>query len=174
MKLSAFYILFDNKELKIEPGQIYDGNNPLLIEYFNASSKGVKWTTENSETILYEPFQRLIGWPTPSLDSVVVIYPTDHPQYNAPNNAVVYQADGSIKFQLQMPSLISEVARKQVGSMKSGGIFDEYFEKVDWDTDSNGQTQIAITIAFNQDWWEKRILDTKKGTFGECISSGMR
>jgi hypothetical protein len=174
MTISEFYILFNDKELKIEFGREYDGNDPLLIEYFNASSQGLKWICENSTIVLFEPGQSIIGSPSPSFDGVVAIYPTSHSEYGAPNNAVVYSADGKIKLRLQMPPLISDTARKRAPYMRSDAPVDKHFENISWDVDKNNQRRMAMTIAFDREWWEKRILDPETGTFGECISSGMR
>lgn len=156
-------------------GYLFEGNDEVSIsKYLKSSYQGIRWEYENKTVTFFEKGYKIHGRPTPDLKKVIVIYSMEHNKYRAPNNAVVYNADGSIHMKLKSPKLISELAKKHAPQRKIVNPVQLYFEKVRWVKDDNGNTVCAVTIGFNRDWREERILDPETGVFGDCISSGRR
>ena len=138
-------------------------------EYINNAPQGLRWEFLGKEIKFFEKPISLFGLPTPNLQRVVVVYPYDHQTYTSPNNAVIYNNDGSFYIQLKCPQLISDLAKKS--RLIPFGL---YFERVAWSKDSKGDIITSISIGYNRDWWESRVLNPETGEFGELLSSGLR
>lgn len=172
------YITEDGIVLRLNLGvnvYLFEGNDEILISKFlNSPYQGVRWKFKNKMISLFERGYVIEGRPAPDLKKVVVVYSMEHNKYRAPNNAVIYNADGSIHLQLKTPKLISELAIKHFPPGKNVNPVQLYFEKVRWVKDDNGKIVCAMTIGFNWEWREERILNPETGEFGGCISSGRR
>lgn len=144
-------------------------------EYINNNPQGLKWEFQNKEIKFFENPFSLFGLPTPQLDKVILIYPYDHPKYKAPQNAVIYNDDGSIYMQLKIPELISSTAKERKSRIKKfNPMNDAYFRGVYWSKDGKGNLITVVSIDFDWEWWESRVLNPETGEFGECIDSGRR
>lgn len=149
---------------------VFEGNAESLIsKFYKDQSKGVKWVNKTQHITKFETGYKIYGYPTPDLQKVVVLYPQEHVKYPSPNNAVIYNAEGSIYMQLRAPNLISDLAKKS--RLKPFGL---YFDQVSWAKDSKDDIVISMMIGFNRDWREERVLNPETGEFGECLSSGRR
>lgn len=147
-------------------------------EYINDDTAGISWKSKNCEILLFERNVRLFGLPSTDMSKVIVIYPMNHKVYQAPENAVIYNSDGSIHLKLKVPNLASELARQRVKYIRGYGSFHPpyqlYFDGVSWSYNSIGDRNTVIRIVFDRDWWEDRLLNTETGEFGECLNSGRR
>jgi hypothetical protein len=144
-------------------------------EYVNNARKGLRWDFAEKEINFFEETSNLFGLPTPDLKRVVIIYPYDHAVYPSPGNAVVYNEDGSIHLQLKIPELISPIAMER--KLRRGNYDvqkDASFRSVHWRKDVDGNLITVLSINFDWEWWESRVLNPDTGEFGECISSGRR
>ncbi len=143
-------------------------------EYINNNPQGLKWEYAGKEIKLFERPFSLFGLPTPDLKRVVVIYPYDHPVYSEPGNAVIYNADGSIHLRLNVPKLVSSLAKQRERFMNYEAPLKFYFDRVRWAINSNGELITAMQIGFDRDWLEEREVNPETGEFRECLSSGRR
>jgi hypothetical protein len=156
-------------------GNLFDGNDKSEISSFYKSDySGVRWESSGRIISMMETGRSVYGRPTPDMKRVVVVYPYDHPVYSSPNNAVVYNADGSIHMQLKAPKLISDLAKQQARFIHYKGGLSLFFNDVDWKKNSDGKVVVAVSFGFNRDWHEERELNPETGEFGECLDSGRR
>lgn len=178
MKLEQFKWITENGiSINVDPNKnsniIEDNSSKDIEEYFKSKTRGLKWEFEGNEIEILESNEIIEGLPSTNLKRVIVIYPIDHKNYPAPNNAVIHNGDGSVFKQLSSPALVSDLAKQQ-HERKPNGPFMVYFENVLWKFTRIGEVVACISIAFNRDWHEDRELNTETGEFGECISSGRR
>lgn len=158
---------------------LFAGNDRADISaFYKSSSNGVKWYNETKGEITFlESDIYLVGYPTPDMEKVIIIYPMDHDTYHAPNNAIIYNADGSVHIQLHAPEPISELSKTRARNLAMTKSFNPpyrlYFDGVSW-ANVKGNVETVVKIGFDRDWWEERVLYPETGEFGECLSSGMR
>lgn len=168
----------EDKDLEVNLGIKVDLFNTveeeIVLEYLYSQSKGIKWRNKGNEIVLFEKGQKISGYPSSDLKRVIVIYLNDKIKFCSPNNAVIYNANGSIHLQLKSPILISDIAKKRQQFHQSADFSLLHFEKVGWAQNSKGEIVTAITIGFDRDWREVRVLNTETGEFGECLGSSMR
>jgi len=176
--IDEFYLGSKNRHW-FRPNITYNPGNSLFEfasdeahgDYIRNRTKGIRWTSDGREILIFEEGNRIFGLPTPDGKRVVVIYPSDHRTYPAPENAVVYNADGSVHLRLKMPRLVSSVAQEHERFVrKQGGIFNCYFDGVLWTKNSEGKGVIAVKICFHWEWIEERQLEHETGEFGECLA----
>lgn len=129
----------------------------VLVEQIN-TGKGVRWEFDNNLVEILERGKKIEGSPTPDPQYVVVIYPMDHEVYRAPNNAVVYNADGSVHLQLTAPEPISELSKTRVRNLAKTKKFNPphrlYFDGVSW-AKVRDKVETVVKIGFDRDWWER-------------------
>jgi hypothetical protein len=143
--------------------------------FFKGQGKGVRWHSGNNLVEILETREKIDGFPTPGLQQVIVIYPHDHSVYSAPCNGVIYDSNGKKIMQLKVPELISPIAKERKSRMKNYNPKDDAsFRGVYWSYDHEGNLSTIVTIDFDWEWWESRVLNPKTGEFGECLSSGRR
>jgi len=103
---------------------------------------------------------------------VIAIYSGDQAEYTPPNNAVIYNADGSVHKVLSVPLLIS-VAAKNQGWYKRQ--LDETigFTGISWKENDKGEKVVVMEISdhYYKIMKEYRVLDPETGLFGECVDS---
>lgn len=103
---------------------------------------------------------------------MVIIYPQDDKNTPAPGNAIVFNAQGTKLLRFKVPLLTSPTALERKARAKSDLEKTACFRGVFWWRDRLGILRTAMTIDFDWEWWETRILDPYTGQFGEYISSG--
>ncbi|RFM35150.1 hypothetical protein [Chitinophaga silvisoli] len=136
------------------------------FKYFNAHSNGLKWYSGKHEYIIYEEGRHIHGIMTPDFKKVVVIYPYDHPVFNSPGNAVIYNEDKSI---YMIPPLPSPTSSKNI---KSNNAFEGlYIGGVVWVRDKNGGMGMALNLIYNREYAEKRLFNYLTGEIGDCIDT---
>lgn len=176
--ISRFQYITQDVHLNVNlnsEGFIFEGNdNKEIAKYYSANSSGLKWIYQKEDVVILENNQHIKGYPSPDLLKIIAIYPIDSPRFPSPNNAVIYNQDGSIYLQLNVPELISETARERIPYMNYENSVRLYFDNVGWFKDSNSNFLCSITIGFDREWWESRVLNPETGEFGECLGSGRR
>lgn len=163
-----------NVKLGVKVTLFEENNRNDITRYFKCKSTGVKWVQGNNEITIFESNHYLNGYPTHDLQKVVIIFPMEHNLYGAPDNAVIYNDDGTVFRQLKTPKLISEIAIKREAFHQSANFSLVHFNNVRWALNNKGDIVTVLTIAFDRDWQEDRVLDIETGEFGECLSSGRR
>jgi hypothetical protein len=153
-------------------GYLFEGHDGNEVRFFhNSNSKGLRWEYSGKVVEILEHGKCINGMPTPDMKRVVVTYPYDHPVYPSPNNAVVYNADGSVYMQLNAPKLISGLAKQQGSVVPHTGVIDLFFSRVHWEKNSEGKVVTAVSFDFSWEWHEERELDPETGEFGACLGS---
>src|SRR5690606_9658471 len=142
----------------------------LVSQEYNV---GIKWIYGNKDIILINN-DVIFGCPSIDMRYVIAIYSGDQEEYTPPNNAVIYNADGSIHKVLKAPILVSDAAKNQ-GWYKRQLDTTIGFTGVDWKTDSKGQKVVVMEISdhYYKIMKEYRVLDPETGKFGECVDSRM-
>lgn len=106
---------------------------------------------------LHEDEETIFAYPTPDYKYIVAVYSGISRKFSMPNNAVVYNLDGSIHKVLAPPKLINEHWN---GNSKPG----KCFFSVSWDV-KDGEKILCLHIAAGFDWVEVRELDVEMGEF---------
>lgn len=140
----------------------------LVSQEYNV---GIKWVYEDKEIVLINN-DVIFGCPSIDMQYVIAIYSGDQAEFTPPNNAVIYNADGSIHKVLSVPLLISDAAKNQ-GWYKRQPDTTIGFTGVDWKTNSKGEKVVVIEISdhYYRIMKEFRVLNPETGEFGECIGS---
>lgn len=155
---------------------IYLGEDKIKIkDFYNSGNQGLFWEYNGAKIVLQEVGFDLFGFPTPDLKKVIVIYPYNHSRFASPDNAVLYNSDGTINAIIKSPNLISEIAierEKQIGKLLYPS---QTFTHVNWEQDRNGIIRNSLKIDYEDFFWtEIRIFNYEMMDFGECIGSGRR
>tara|TARA_R110002167_G_scaffold215893_1_gene420748 strand:+ start:164 stop:664 length:501 start_codon:yes stop_codon:yes gene_type:complete len=109
---------------------------------------GVSWSN-GSEKVSLVATGTIDGYPTPDLSKFIVVY--DSREHMPPSNAVVYNADGSVKLILTVPKRLS---KKGVNHTGQGEL--SKFHRVSW---WQSDEYIAFDIFIDDsDFLEKRLL----------------
>jgi hypothetical protein len=159
----------DRDGLVIGPMLDHEGR-VLLITQEQPAPKGAKWSVESgSVSIMFNEW--IDFYPTPNLDGLVVLYPIGaSAPYAPPNNAAIYNADGSLRFHLKTPKHLTrhfpgyvhtadEVARLEPeGIFQVGWGFGDGIS--DWD-----RPWMWARISLHCDVYEQRYFDPDTGEF---------
>jgi hypothetical protein len=149
--------------------------------YINGRSNyGISWVHNGSKIVLHHSSGSIKGFPSTDLNFIVAIHHGSENKYHPPNNAVIYNLDGTVHKVLEMPELLSPLIRdrlKNVGlpnppiewSTNEDGLkFDGFM----WEKNKSGELVDAISILCDREMWEYRILDVISCKVGECLSYG--
>ncbi|NOS93058.1 MAG: hypothetical protein HOP30_14135 [Cyclobacteriaceae bacterium] len=153
--------------LGLETNMYNNREDEVSTNFFNSKGNGVRWINDEKEVAIFPSSGRIIAYPTPDFTFVVVIYhPMDNPDFAAPNNAVIYNKDGSIHHRMKQQKLVSDLAKKHLKD------YSELFESVYWAHDKNGNVVMAVEVGFNRDLYECRIVDTNTGELLQLLNFG--
>jgi hypothetical protein len=150
-------------------------------EFYDGSRIGISWEYEGGKTALRNPDKSILGFPTVDLKYVVAIYSGSkqgHP-FEYPNNAVVYNLDGTINVVLGIPKLESATIVNRIEFFKEnnppleaasyeGGLF---FDNFDW-YKSDTELHNRIRIIYDREWLEYRELFPENGEIGKLLGGG--
>jgi hypothetical protein len=120
------------------------------------------------EVIIQEEGKRIIGYPSPNMDVMAVLYPWNSEYYPAPKNMVIYNVDGTIKHILSPPNLVSEKA-KQIQKNPFEENKTGTFLNVRWATKNLNKPVFVVDIQFGGEWVETWELDPYKGEFKHLL-----
>jgi len=127
----------------------------------------IKWKFNGKEYFIRNTEDKsLFGYPTPDSAKMIVIYLEESHQFSNPNNAVIYNADGSYYKTIVAPKLISKTADAE------DSIWDQWFDMATWKIDSNGKVVNSMNIGFNWYLFEERAYYYETGEFGEVFRDG--
>ena len=119
----GLYVIFKMKKGGIS-SNIINYNHGISWEY-NSPEKDLK------EVSLIENEKKIIGYPSPDMKYMVVLFHRNSKFYLHPNNLVVFYPNGEIKQVIKVPELVSDKAIKNAqnpfGEHKEGG-----FENIRW------------------------------------------
>jgi hypothetical protein len=164
-------------ELKVDFGyqidDIFKNNSEENVQnFYDGSAKGVKWTYNGKEVVINRCF---FAYPSADENYIIAIYPLEDKGFPSPNNAVVYNLDGSLHKVLTPPRLVSQLAIDRLGidnPPKPYAPDSIFFNNVKWDKDNNGKIVTSVWIGYDREWHENRVLIPATGEFGECLGSG--
>jgi hypothetical protein len=115
-----------DKDIIIDHGSISNKNKYLLSgstydeKYLRI---GVCWIdSDNIYHELYQETGNIETWPTKSMELLVAIYPSKSTIFPFPKNIVVYNADGSIRHNVEAPDLEIQPEYWKMGNPKIKGI----------------------------------------------------
>lgn len=111
--------------------------------------------------------------PTPTCDGLVVYgFPEDHPRFSCPNNAAIYNADGSLRCQLIPPPVLARslpgttLTPEQIHRMQPDGFWNVGCGRGDGIED--GETPwMWAHIGYGYDTFECRYFDPRTGKFDD-------
>lgn len=170
------WIASDNIDLPIDITLDFSQGMPDVekeqrFKYYNALSKGIKWYTAEKEYTAYEEGQRIYGIMTPDFKKMVVVYPYDHPEFNSPGNAVIFDEDKGIYKRLSLPQPISDLSKGRGGYVNDRAFEGLYFGGVRWVRDEHGEIGMAVALVFDREYCEMRTLNYITGEIGACLGA---
>jgi hypothetical protein len=152
-----------------------------LIKFINSPIKqGISWSYDSRKIVLSDPIVSVKGFPDTSLKYVVAVYIGRGNSHIPPNNAVIYNLDGTLHKELRIPKLLSKNILTSLEflklpnppisfSMSHPGL---QFNGFAWKLNGGGGLINVISILFDEEWWESRILNPVSGEIGELVDSG--
>lgn len=180
--------LFNNNGVKIPVDIEYpisyfkNVDNKVFGEYYDGSKKGISWEYMDEEITIKDSVKSLIGFPTVDLKYVVVIYSGSdrqgHP-YNSPNNAVIFNLNGTVHKRLEIPKLEATTIVNRIkyfneanppleAANYEGGLL---FDSFSWHENGVGLVN-QIRIIYDREWIEFRELIPETGEIGKLLGSG--
>lgn len=150
----------------IKPGigkKMYEGEKKATNKIINSTETQIEWEFGGQIIKLSESECAISG--CPSLDYQFFLSDWwNSNSYPKPNNAVLFNPDGTIHKVLEQPLLLSEYA-KELGIERG-----DYFMFPSWKKHpETGETVLTIDISFYQMYYETRVVNAESGTFGDCI-----
>jgi hypothetical protein len=150
-------------------------------DYFDGSSIGFSWVFNDQRIILFDEKVDVFAYPTVDNKYVIAIYKGLNNKFSPPNNAVVYNLDGSVHKILKTPKLISLKILEKIKQEKHSNppIEDnEYgrygmgleFVGFGWYKDENENLVNTISIKYGGEYGEWRIFNPETGEFGKMTS----
>lgn len=152
---------FDERSIK---SNSIGGTINIIWEY-----KG-NWIRLKSESDIF-------AYPTIDMRYIVAIYQDNGGEFPVPNNAVIYNLDGSIHKILEMPKLISVRLQEEIKKNKHSNPPLEavpyetglQFSGFGWDKDKEGNIFNYISIKYLRDYSEGRELNPETGEIGRLV-----
>ena len=108
---------------------------------------------------------------TPDLKKIVIVYPPEHPEFPSPNNAAIYNEDGSLYLKLTCPDPVSELGRERKRHMNFEGPLRLFFSDAVWRKNEKDELVQVINIGFDFEYYETRELNFVTGEFGNSLGS---
>ena len=148
------------------------------LEYINCYSKeSFSWVFENIQIILNDEFVSIKAYPSICQNYIVAIYQGKDGAFPQPNNAVIYNLNGSIHKVLEIPKLISPRLLEQIEKNNESNPpleavkydNDLGFLSFGWDKDKEGILFNYISIQYHRDYGEGRELNVERGEIGRLI-----
>ena len=148
-----------------------DYDTKTKIKFGSATSKGVKWIVDGKEKYeIYSEGMTITGMVTPDFKKVVIVYPPEHPAFPSPNNAVIYNEDGTVYMPLTCPEPISDLITESTMYMEYRHQATLHFVGTYWKKNEKGDIVQVIAIEFDE-MFEMRALNYNTGEFGDCLDT---
>lgn len=154
----------------------------VKLACINSSAKeSYSWEYFDEKIIIEDSELSVHGYPTVDRNFMVVIYEEKSNKFSPPNNAVIYNLDGSIHKVLKIPELISPKILKKIKIENHNnpplednryGYYGQglQFGGFVWSKDANGYLIDSISIKYAGEYGEWRAFNPETGEFGEMIS----
>ncbi len=110
--------------------------------------------------------QRLIPCVSPLKEELVVVF-NGSIHFPPPNNAAIFNPDGTSRTQIMKPELASDEYRKYKQGLSSQEKDEQFFLQ----PHLNKQGNLTLWISFNQDWFEIREVNAQTGQVGKCLGA---
>jgi hypothetical protein len=166
--------------IKDHPNVFIDVKDDLFNKFHDGSKKGLSWKYQDKKISLHDPKVSVIGFPSVDNCYIIAVYQGVNGQFSPPNNAVIYNLDGKIYKILEMPKLMSKEILSTFGDEQysnpplelakyEGGL---QFNGFGWREDQSGKLVNFISILYDKDWWESRLINPETGVIGDLLASG--
>ena len=174
---SGIEILIDLNEYPYTPSNNVDFET--LRKFRDGSLVGLGWEFNGLQILIEDKSVSVQGYPSVALDYMVVVYQGTNGRFLSPNNAVVYNLDGTIHRILEMPKILSknilrridfyELPNPPLSDIGEDGLA---FGGFGWSKNEKGEMLNSIAITYDREWYENRLLNPETGEIGELIDSG--
>lgn len=163
------------------PDIFKDIDSKIYNQLHDGSRKGVNWIYNEKEISLFDNEVSIQGFPTTDMNYVVAVYLGVDGEFKPPQNAVIYNMDGSVHKILEIPPFISDKLCKRLSFLEQenpplpwatneGGLF---FGGFGWIKKDDGKVVNFISIVMERESFEQRELNPQTGIFGGCLGSGL-
>jgi hypothetical protein len=147
----------------------------------NPSKKGIGWINNGKEIVIKDDDISIYGLPKVGLDFVVAIYSGRTGEYPPPNNAVVYNPDGSVKHRLMFPPFISEMLVRRINFLKQENPPFSWasdneglrFAGFGWRKNNSNEIIDSMSLQLENGSYEIRQVNVATNQFGECLGSAL-
>lgn len=152
------------------------------LAYINSGSKeSYGWEYCGKKIIIEDPKVSVYGYPTVDMNFMIVIYKGLGGKFPPPQNAVVYNLDGSVQKVLEIPNLISPKIMGKIKEQKHSNPpiednrYGHYgmgleFVGFGWKKDKEENLINTISIKYAGEYGEWRIFNPATGEFGGMIT----
>ena len=151
-------------------------------EYVHAYSlEGVYWFHNKKKIKIENKDSSVHAYPSVDKKYVIAVYQDQNTEFPMPNNAVIYNLDGSIHKVLEIPELLSEKSKENIAKENHSNppIEDNRyghwglglcFKGFGWKKNDKGNLFDAISIQYAAEYGEWRILNPKTGEISNLVS----
>lgn len=171
MITAAHYIASGNFDLPIDA--FPNADDETRYKYYTAHSKGIKWYTGDTVHTILEEGRDIHGIMTPDHQKMIIVYPYTHPDFNAPGNAVIYNADKSIYKILPLPLPVSDLSKNKGPYVNDSAYEGLYIAGVVCKKNENGISRMVLNLVFAREYCEERELNNETFEIGACLNAFM-
>lgn len=164
------------------PMDVYkNASGQVYSDFFDSSSKGVSWIFNSQQVVVKNDNVDIFAYPSTDKNYMIVVYEGENNQFPMPNNAVIYNLDGSIHKVLKVPELVSPKILEKIKEEKHSNPpiednrYGNYgqglqFGGFAWGKDEEGNLINTISIKYTGEYGEWRVFNPKTGEFGEMTN----
>ncbi|KQW99026.1 hypothetical protein [Flavobacterium sp. Root420] len=136
----------------------------LKEEFLKGKKFGIAWEYNGLEISIFDKEASVEGFPTANLEYVIAIF-RNSKLYPSPNNAVIFNLDGSLNKILQIPKFKSAIILEEIekNNQKNPPLDDKHlsFYKYTRDTNDLGIELDILEINYALEYSESQILDPR-------------
>ncbi|KFF05616.1 hypothetical protein [Flavobacterium reichenbachii] len=133
-------------------------------DFLKGTKFGIAWEYNGNEINIFDKNGTVEGFPTANLEYVIAIFKNSI-LYPNPNNAVIFNLDGSFKKVIRIPNFKSEIILQEIKrGKKSNPPLDNdelYFSKYSRHIDKEGIEIDILDINYSLEYSESQILDSE-------------
>ncbi|TPG31345.1 hypothetical protein [Flavobacterium pectinovorum] len=135
----------------------------LKTEFLEGKRFGIAWEYNGTEVSVFDNEGSVEGFPTANLQYIVAIFRNSN-LYPHPNNAIIFNLDGSLKKILQFPKFKSEIILTEIekNNQTNPPLDDDRlcFYKYSRQTNDQGIEFDILEINYDLEYSESQILDS--------------
>ena len=148
--------------------------------YYEERHSHIGWNYNNKEIIISDTGSFIKGLPSVCKKFVIAIFQGKNGAVKNPNNIVIYNLDGTKHKQIVMPKLLSELCLKRIDFHKESNPPIESakyedglrFNHINWKKNKQGVLINVVTIVYDRDWLEFRVLNVNSGEVEGLVGQG--